>query len=84
MKRRRREEKVFKIPFLIHCENQKKILAHTRGSFTKEKESQNFEINGQEKRREEKVLYLDGLRRDSTLLEDFVEPCKTRGETFWR
>lgn len=30
---------------------------------------------------EEKSSYLDGLRGDSTLLEDFVEPCKTQGET---
>lgn len=28
--------------------------------------------------REKKRSYLDGLRRESTLLEDFVEPCKTR------
>lgn len=28
--------------------------------------------------RKEKCPYLDGLRRESTLFEDFVEPCKTR------
>lgn len=28
--------------------------------------------------RQKKRSYLDGLRRESTLFEDFVEPCKTR------
>lgn len=27
--------------------------------------------------RRKKYSYLDGLRRESTLFEDFVEPCKT-------
>lgn len=31
--------------------------------------------------REEKSSYLDGLRRDSMLFEDFVEPCKTKKNT---
>lgn len=33
-----------------------------------------------EKRREDdKISYLDGLRLESMLFEDFVEPCKTQG-----
>lgn len=28
--------------------------------------------------RQKKRSYLDGLRRESKLFDDFVEPCKTR------
>ncbi len=42
---------------------------------------QREEKRREEKRREEKSSYLDGLRRDSMLFEDFVEPCKTQKNT---
>lgn len=52
--------------------------------FTSDREisSQNNSLNlkpfmGNYQRRKE-GSYLDGLRRESTLFEDFVEPCKKR------